>query len=93
MMIGAPLLISILPGLILISFAWWFKKMKLPTLIRLGPGVLGIIAAVILFYIGYVEIRGFEGAAYGISSFFLIIFAGIALVISRNPVNASERTQ
>ncbi|UOQ49790.1 hypothetical protein MUN88_06870 [Gracilibacillus caseinilyticus] len=39
--------------------------------------MLTVIAAVILFYIGFVKIRGFEGAAYGILAFFLM---GVAIV-------------
>ncbi|MET3322728.1 UNVERIFIED_ORG: hypothetical protein ABIC97_005881 [Peribacillus simplex] len=42
----------------------------------------------ILFYIGYVNIRGFEGAAYGILSVFLICFAIISLIMAKKPSKA-----
>ncbi|MGY0694972.1 YesK family protein [Virgibacillus sp. FSP13] len=43
-------------------------------------GIILIIVAGILFYIGFVNIRGFEGAAYGILSFFLVIFSIISII-------------
>lgn len=33
------------------------------------PGIFTVIASIILFYIGLVNIRGFEGAVYGILAF------------------------
>ncbi|MFB7642810.1 YesK family protein [Peribacillus butanolivorans] len=55
---------------------------------RIVPGVLTVIAAIILFYIGYVNIRGFEGAAYGILSVFLICFAILSLIMAKKPSKA-----
>ncbi|WP_233260493.1 YesK family protein [Paenisporosarcina sp. OV554] len=55
------------------------------------PGILAIIAAAILFYIGFVNIRGFEGAGYGILSFFLIIFAIISFVVGKKDTTVGLR--
>ncbi|MFB7641764.1 YesK family protein [Peribacillus butanolivorans] len=41
-----------------------------------------------LFYIGYVNIRGFEGAAYGILSVILICFAILSLIMAKKPSKA-----
>ncbi|PEJ24537.1 hypothetical protein CN689_27190 [Peribacillus butanolivorans] len=62
--------------------------MNLPLFVRIVPGVLTVIAAIILFYIGYVNIRGFEGAAYGILSVFLICFAILSLIMAKKPSKA-----
>ncbi|WP_347860824.1 YesK family protein [Salimicrobium sp. PL1-032A] len=74
-MLNGPLLVSLIPGIIVLALTWWFSRRGLPLYIRILPGGLLTIAAVILFYIGFVNIRGFEGAAYGILCFFLILFS------------------
>lgn len=81
-MLLGPLLMSLIPGIVLLLVSWWFKRMNFSLLIRLIPGVITVIAAIILFYIGFVNIRGFEGAAYGILAFFLLIFAQISVVMA-----------
>lgn len=50
------------------------------------PGILVIITAAVIFYISIVYIRGFEGGAYGILAFFLIIFAIISFVIGKKVI-------
>ncbi|ADE72412.1 hypothetical protein BMQ_pBM50073 (plasmid) [Priestia megaterium QM B1551] len=50
------------------------------------PAILTVIAAIVLFYIGYVEVRGFEGAAYLFLSVFLILFAIISFVMAKKPL-------
>ncbi|WP_181350025.1 YesK family protein [Thalassobacillus sp. CUG 92003] len=75
MMLYGPLLVSLIPGIIVLALTWWFRKKEFSLLMRMLPGCLLTIGAVILFYIGFVNIRGFEGAAYGILSFLLILFA------------------
>ncbi|GIN99148.1 hypothetical protein J6TS1_50180 [Siminovitchia terrae] len=58
--------------------------MNFSLFVRMIPGMLTVIAAIILFYVGFVNIRGFEGAAYGILGFFLVIFAIISFIIAKS---------
>lgn len=82
-MLTGPLAISFIPGVIILILTWWLTKKGFPLLIKMLPGVITIIAASILFYIGYVKIRGFEGGAYLILSFFLTLFAIISFIIGK----------
>lgn len=88
MMIFVPFLVAFVIGIIILLVTWWFKKINLPLFGRIIPGVLTVIAAIILFYIGYVKIRGFEGAAYGFLSVFLICFAILSLIMAKKPSRA-----
>lgn len=81
MMIFMPLLVAAVPGILVILLAWLLAKKEFSRLVRMTPGVLTLIAAVVLFYIGFVHGRGFEGAAYGILSFFLVIFGFSAMLV------------
>lgn len=83
MMLFAPFLISLIPGIIIMALTWWLSKKGFSLLVRMLPGILTIIAAVIFFYIGFAKIRGFEGGSYGMLGFFLIVFAIISLVIGK----------
>lgn len=83
MMYLGPFLMALIPGTIILVLAWWFSKKGFSLFVRMLPGILSIIAAAILFYIGFANIRGFEGGAYGILSFFLIIFAIISFSIGK----------
>lgn len=76
-------LVALIPGIIILTLTWWFSKKGFSLFVRILPGIFLIIAAAILFYIGFVNIRGFEGGAYGILSFFLIIFAITSFVIGK----------
>lgn len=87
-MIFVPFLLAFVIGVIILLITWWFKKINFPLIGRIVPGVVTAIAAIILFYIGYVEIRGFEGAAYGFLSVFLICFAILSLIIAKKPSRA-----
>ena len=82
-MFSGPLLMSLIPGIVILLVTWWFKRMNFSLFVRIIPGVLTVIAALILFYIGFVNIRGFEGGAYGILAFFLVIFAIISFIIAK----------
>ncbi len=84
-----PFITAFIPGLIILMLAWWFGKKGYPLLVRLLPGILLSITALIIFYIGIAHIRGFEGGVYGILSFFLIIFAIISFFIEKR-VTASR---
>lgn len=79
-----PFLIALILGIIISMVTWWFGKKGYPLFVRMLPCTVLCIAAVSSFYIGYVYIRGFEGALYGILSFFLIIFAIISFAIGKN---------
>ncbi|MEI2427368.1 YesK family protein [Priestia megaterium] len=86
MMIGGPLLIALLPGVLLLLVTWLFRKMKWNKVIRMLPSMLTVMAAAVLFYIGYVEIRGFEGAGYLFLSVFLLLFALVSYIVAKKPV-------
>ncbi|MCT9852784.1 hypothetical protein P2R64_19935 [Priestia megaterium] len=86
MMIGVPLLIAIIPGVIILLLTWLFRRMKWGITVRMIPANLTVIAAIVLFYIGYVKVRGFEGAAYLFLSVFLILFAIISFVMAKKPL-------
>ncbi|MED3913084.1 YesK family protein [Priestia megaterium] len=86
MMIVGPLLIALLPGVLLLLVTWLFRKMKWNKVIRMIPSMLTVMAATILFYIGYVEVRGFEGAGYLFLSVFLLLFAVVSYILAKKPV-------
>lgn len=86
MMIGGPLLIALLPSVLVILVTWLFRKMKWNKVIRMLPSMLAVMAAAVLFYIGYVEVRGFEGAGYLFLSVFLLLFAFVSYIVAKKPV-------
>ncbi|MBY0029450.1 hypothetical protein H7K20_20410 [Priestia aryabhattai] len=86
MMIGGPLLIALLPGVLILVLTWLFRKMKWNKVIRMAPSILTLMAAAVLFYIGYIEVRGFEGAGYLFLSVCLLLFATAAFIIAKKPV-------
>ncbi|MED4795788.1 YesK family protein [Priestia megaterium] len=86
MMIGGPLLIVLLPGVLLLLITWLFRKMKWNKVVRMLPSMLTVIAAAVLFYIGYVDVRGFEGASYLFLSVFLLLFALVSYIVAEKPV-------
>ncbi|RDZ13355.1 hypothetical protein C3744_15690 [Priestia megaterium] len=86
MMIGDPFLIALLPGVLVLLVTWLFRKMKWNKVVRMIPSMLTVIAAFVLFYIGYVEVRGFEGAGYLFLSVFLLLFALVSYIVAKKPV-------
>lgn len=82
-MLEGPLLMSLTPGIIAVVLSWWFYKKHFPLFVRVSPAILLTISAGIVFYIGYVHVRGFQGGAYLLLSFFLVIFAIISFVIGK----------
>ncbi|MBU8687293.1 hypothetical protein KM918_08015 [Priestia megaterium] len=86
MMIGGPLLIALLPGVLVLLVTSLFRKMKWNKVIRMLPSMLTVMAAAVLFYIGYVEVRGFEGAGYLFLSVFLLLFAVVSYIVAKKPV-------
>lgn len=87
MMIGDPLLIGLVPGVIVLLLTLLFRRMKWGTIVRMIPAILTVIASIVLFYIGYVKVRGFEGAAYLFLAVFLILFAIISFVMAKKPLS------
>ncbi len=83
MMLFGPLFMSFIPGIVVLLVTWWFRRMNFSLFVRLTPGMLTVIAAMILFYVSFVHIRGFEGAAYGFLAFFLVIFAVISFIMAK----------
>ena len=83
MMLIGPFFVSIVPGVIILLLTWWFKKKKFSLYVRIAPGIIGVVGAIVMFYIGFVNVRGFEGAGYLFLSIFLIIFAFIALAMEK----------
>lgn len=86
MMIGGPLLIALLLGVLVLLVTWLFRKMKWNKVIRMAPSILTLMATAVLFYIGYVEVRGFKGAGYLFLSVCLLLFATAAFIIAKKPV-------
>ncbi|RSL30495.1 hypothetical protein D7Z54_25670 [Salibacterium salarium] len=78
-------MLKAVPGVLVLLLTWWFRKLNLSLFARIVPSILIVIAAIILFYIGFLNSRGFEGAAYGILAFSLIGFAIMSLVIANTP--------
>ncbi|KJL05953.1 hypothetical protein [Priestia aryabhattai] len=86
MMIGGSLLIALLPGVLILVLTWLFRKMKWNKVIRMNPSILTLMAAAVLFYIGYVEVRGFKGAVYLFLSMFLLLFAVVSYIVAKKTV-------
>ena len=82
-MLQVPLLMAFTSGIIILALTWWFKEKDFPILIRILPGTITIIVSAISFYIGYVRVRGFEGASYLFLSIFLMIFAILSFFIGK----------
>lgn len=82
MMLGVPFLVAAVAGAFVIFLTWWFKKKHFPLTLKILPGVISIILSFILLYIGLVNVRGFEGAAYGFLAFFLLFYSAFALTVA-----------
>ncbi|SFK61525.1 YesK-like protein [Halobacillus dabanensis] len=80
-MLQGPFLVTIVPGVIVLLITWWLRKKDLPIFVRNVPGILTLLVAITLFYIGFARIRGFEGGAYGILAFFLLLVSIVSFVI------------
>ena len=69
-----------------VCFYWLFRKMKWNKVVRMIPSMLTVMAAAVLFYIGYVEVRGFEGVGYLFLSVFLLLFAVVSYIVAKKTV-------
>lgn len=93
MMFGMPFLIAAVPGALVILLTLWFRKRNSSFFVRLLPSIFAFCAAVITFLYGYIEVRGFEGAAYGILAFFLLAFSILGYVIATISVNKQNQVK
>ncbi|PEZ00438.1 hypothetical protein CN326_22695 [Bacillus sp. AFS018417] len=81
-MIFAPVGLGVLVDIIVILLTVFLRKRTDSRTLKNVPGIVGTLVALYLFYRGFFEVRGFEGAAYGILSITLIIFALISIIIA-----------
>ncbi|MFT8321162.1 MAG: YesK family protein [Bacillus sp. (in: firmicutes)] len=86
-MMFIPLIVGIVVGIMILLVAISIRKKNKPAFARI-PGYIGIVTAIVLWYIGYVEVRGFEGAAYLLLAVPIFILAIISL-FGKNPKNNS----
>ncbi|SDW52188.1 hypothetical protein SAMN05421781_1605 [Marinococcus luteus] len=81
-MISGPFTTSILPGVIALLFTLVFVLKGWALWVKLLPGIALMAAAISLFYYGYMHVRGFEGASYGILGGFLSLYAVVCFVMA-----------
>lgn len=93
MFFGMPFLIAAVPGALVILLTLWFRKRNLSFFVRLLPSILTFCAAVLTFLYGYIEVRGFEGAAYGILALFLLSFSILGSVIATKSVTKQNQVK
>lgn len=90
MLLLVPILTAFILGIIILTLTWWLSKIGISLYVRMIPGMLAMIAALILFYVGFVTIRGFEGGAFGILSFILFILFIISLFTGKKNTIVSQ---
>lgn len=90
MLLLVPILTAFILGIIILTLTWWQSKIGISLYVRMIPGMLAMIAALILFYVGFVTIRGFEGGAFGILSFVLFILSIISLFMEKKNTIVSQ---
>ncbi|MEW4283508.1 YesK family protein [Priestia koreensis] len=91
MMVAAPLLASLLLGLIVIVLSIWLRKRRVRTWLLLLPSFVLMLTGIVFFYVSIAFIRGFEGASYGFIGLFLIIFSAAGIMVSRTQVKPASR--
>lgn len=82
-----PLGVGIIAGLIVLFISLLIKRKSKNSFFVKIPGYLGIIASLVLFGIGYFDVRGFQGLAYIMCAIPIFIFAIIALFKGRESEN------
>lgn len=90
MLLFVPTGIGIAVGIIIIALTIVFKRMFNVTVAKI-PSFLGVIAAIIIFCMGYVEVRGWEGAAYLYLAFTIFVFLIITFFIATFKRTKSSR--
>ncbi|WHY81201.1 YesK family protein [Siminovitchia fortis] len=78
-MLSGPVSTGSIVGVVIILLTLLLNK-KSAVLAKI-PSYLGLLASIIIFIISF-EIRGFEGAAYGICAFTILIFTILSFYIS-----------
>ncbi|WP_066185673.1 hypothetical protein [Gracilibacillus timonensis] len=76
-----PLLIASILGIALLLATGILRKVSDKTKLHIIPAILGVLTTGILGYIGLVEIRGFEGAAYAILAMYILIFSFVSVMM------------
>lgn len=82
-----PLGVGIIAGLIVLFTSLLIRKKSRNSFFVKIPGYLGIIAGLILFSIGYFDVRGFQGLAYIMCAIPIFVFAIIVLFKGRESTN------
>ncbi|CAM3998657.1 YesK family protein [Lederbergia lenta] len=80
MMLYVPIGIGLIIGIVTIVLTRLLVKFHQPKFLMNSPGILTLLAAVGLFYVGLSVVRGFEGAAYLILAIIISICAVISLI-------------
>ncbi|WP_315906585.1 YesK family protein [Priestia koreensis] len=91
MMVGAPLLVSLPLGLLVIVLSIWLRKRRVRTWLLLLPSFVLMLTGIVFFYVGIAFIRGFEGASYSFIGLFLMIFSAVGIMVSRIQVKPASR--
>ncbi|VDH00344.1 Uncharacterised protein [Lysinibacillus sphaericus] len=86
MMVLVPFLVAVISGSIVLLITWGLLKKNFSLPVRNIPGIVTVIAAIILCYTGFVTVRGFEGAAYLVLSFFLVSIAIASFMMAKKIV-------
>ncbi|MGE7023344.1 hypothetical protein [Solibacillus cecembensis] len=76
MLFWSPFLLGILAGIILIALSAYLKNKGFSKLVIMIPIIVLLATGIIMFYLGYVVIRGFEGFAYsqfGVANLFCLL--------------------
>ncbi len=79
MLLFAPIGLGAIIGIIFIAITHYLKKNQ--SSYAKIPSYLAALSAVVIFIISF-QVRGFEGAAYGILAVTILIFSIIAFVVS-----------
>ena len=89
MMLLGPLLIALIPVVIILACYRWVRTKEIPFLIKMLPGIVSFVMAILIFSSGVINVRGFEGLTYGILSFYLI-GAGIIVLFGVKHMNVKS---
>jgi len=83
MMLFIPMIIGIVLGSIIYFTASILRKNDKSSAATI-IGIIGSVLSIILFFIGFKCIRGFEGAAYGITAIPFFILAVISIFLKNS---------
>lgn len=80
-MLTGPFIISVIVGIVVILPTLWLRKNVKSKALKFIPGIASSLAAIYLFYMGYVVIRGFEGGSYMVLAVLLFMVSLIAFTL------------